>query len=90
VLEVEAMAQAAGIMTLYGSQVDNNKTMLFMGVDKCRFRGIVRPGDKLRMEVEMLQSRRGIIRFAGKCFVGPTITCEAEMMAMIVDKQEQV
>lgn len=90
VLEVEAMAQAAGIMTLFGTSVDNSKTMLFMGVDKCRFRGIVRPGDKLRIEVEMLQNRRGTIRFAGKCFVGPTITCEAEMMAMIVDKQEPV
>jgi UDP-3-O-[3-hydroxymyristoyl] N-acetylglucosamine deacetylase/3-hydroxyacyl-[acyl-carrier-protein] dehydratase len=87
VLEVEAMAQAAGIMSLYGKKKHQNRTVLFMGVDKCRFRGIVRPGDKLRMEVELLQDRRGIIRFAGRCFVGDTLTCEAEMMAMLAKKE---
>lgn len=86
VLQVEAMAQAAGIMELHGKKASKDHTILFMSVDGCRFRGIVRPGDKLRINVETLQNRRGVIRFAGKCFVGDTLVCEAEMMAMLGKK----
>jgi len=88
VLEIEAMAQAGGLMALHGKKVGKDKTILFMGVDKARFRDVVRPGDKLRIELEMLQNRRGIIRFAGKCFVGERLTCEAEMMAMLQKKEK--
>ncbi|MDR2577737.1 MAG: bifunctional UDP-3-O-[3-hydroxymyristoyl] N-acetylglucosamine deacetylase/3-hydroxyacyl-ACP dehydratase [Chitinispirillales bacterium] len=87
VLQIEAIAQAAGIMGLYknynreeGSNVDAN--VLFMGIDNARFRGIVRPGDILRIEVKMLQFKRGIGKFIGKCFVEDKLVCEAEGMAM--------
>lgn len=84
VLMIEAMAQAGGIMGLYGKKRKNGEIpkVLFMGIDKARFRGIVRPGDTLRMELKMLQFRRGIGKFVGKCFVDDKIVCEAEMMAM--------
>lgn len=84
VLQVEAMAQAGGIMALHGSgRSAKNRSILFMGVDRARFRGVVRPGDTLRMELEMLQNRRSTIRFAGKCYVGSKLVCEAELMAML-------
>ncbi len=84
VLMIEAMAQAGGIMGLYGAKTKDGEPpkVLFMGIDKARFRGIVRPGDTLRMELKMIQFRRGIGKFEGKCFVDDKLVCEAEMMAM--------
>ena len=84
VLMIEAMAQAGGIMGLFGQKTKDGEPpkVLFMGIDKARFRGIVRPGDTLRMELNMIQFRRGIGKFEGKCFVDDKLVCEAEMMAM--------
>jgi UDP-3-O-[3-hydroxymyristoyl] N-acetylglucosamine deacetylase/3-hydroxyacyl-[acyl-carrier-protein] dehydratase len=86
VLQVEAMAQAGGIMGLSGREVDKDAGMLFMGIDRVRFRGIVRPGDCMRIECEMLQNRRRSIRFAGRCYVGEKLVCEAELLAMVGKK----
>ena len=84
VLMIEAMAQAGGIMGLYGSKDGDGtkKSLLFLGIDKARFRGIVRPGDVLRMEITMLKYRRGTGVFEGKCYAGDKLVCEAEMLAM--------
>jgi UDP-3-O-[3-hydroxymyristoyl] N-acetylglucosamine deacetylase/3-hydroxyacyl-[acyl-carrier-protein] dehydratase len=82
VLQIEAMAQAGAIMAMYGDD-SKGSTMLFMGIDKARFRGQVRPGDCLRLEVEMIQRRRTTMRYLGKCFVKDTLICEAELFAMI-------
>ncbi|MDD5673873.1 MAG: 3-hydroxyacyl-ACP dehydratase FabZ, partial [Chitinivibrionales bacterium] len=89
VLQVEAMAQAGGIMALYGKKVGREMHILFLGVDKVRWRGMVHPGDVLRIECEMLQNRRMTIRFAGKCFVEDQLVCEAELMAMLGKKGGQ-
>jgi 3-hydroxyacyl-[acyl-carrier-protein] dehydratase len=76
-------------MGLYGKKGTKDQSVLFMGIDKARFRGQVRPGDTLRMEVDMLQNRRGTMRFAGRIYVGDTLTCEAEMFAMVGRKGEE-
>jgi len=88
VLQIEAMAQAGGIIGLYGKKVDKGNSIAFLGIDKARFRGWVRPGDVLRIEVETLQDRRNTMRFAGKCFVGNKVVCEAELFAMVGKKGE--
>jgi len=85
VLQIEAMAQAGGIMGLYShkkEQSDQPASVLFLGIDKARFRGIVRPGDLLRMEIKMLKFRRGTGTFEGKCYVKDKLVCEAEFFAM--------
>jgi 3-hydroxymyristoyl/3-hydroxydecanoyl-(acyl carrier protein) dehydratase len=58
-------------------------------VDKVRWRGMVQPGDCLRIECEMLQNRRMTIRFAGKCYVEDQLVCEAELMAMLGKKGDE-
>ncbi|MBD3315168.1 MAG: bifunctional UDP-3-O-[3-hydroxymyristoyl] N-acetylglucosamine deacetylase/3-hydroxyacyl-ACP dehydratase [Chitinivibrionales bacterium] len=88
VLQVEAMAQAGGIMGLSGRKVGKGTSMLFMGIDRARFRGIVRPGDCMRIECEMLQDRRRSIRFAGRCYANDKLVCEAELLAMVGSKAE--
>ena len=82
VLQIEAMAQAGAIMGLYGKKDEGPSNVLFLGIDKARFRGIVRPGDLLRMEIRMLKYRRGTGVFEGKCYVGDKLVCEAELLAM--------
>ncbi len=94
VLQIEAMAQAGGIMELYARKLRSNsrteeQTILFMGIDNVRFRGMVRPGDVLRIQATMLQNRRDIMRFRGECFVDNKLVCEAELMAMITSKKVQ-
>jgi UDP-3-O-[3-hydroxymyristoyl] N-acetylglucosamine deacetylase/3-hydroxyacyl-[acyl-carrier-protein] dehydratase len=83
VLQVEAMAQAGGIMGLYGKKGTTGKRIYFMGVDHARFRGAVRPGDVLRVEVHVIKRRRDTMRFSGKCFVRNNLVCEAELLAML-------
>lgn len=82
VLQIEAMAQAATIMGLFGKSEAERK-VLFLGIDNARFRGIVRPGDTLRLEVKMNKFRRGTGMFEGKAYVGDKLVCEAEMLAML-------
>jgi UDP-3-O-[3-hydroxymyristoyl] N-acetylglucosamine deacetylase / 3-hydroxyacyl-[acyl-carrier-protein] dehydratase len=88
VLQIEAMAQAGGIMGLYGKKTDSGQSIAFLAIDKARFRGPVRPGDVLRIEVEMLKDRRNTVLFAGKCYVGNKLVSEAELLAMLTKKEK--
>jgi UDP-3-O-[3-hydroxymyristoyl] N-acetylglucosamine deacetylase/3-hydroxyacyl-[acyl-carrier-protein] dehydratase len=90
VLQIEAMAQAGGIMGLFGRKFDKGNAIAFLGIDKARFRGWVRPGDVLRIEVETLQDRRNTMRFAGKCYVDNKVVCEAELFAMLGKKGDNL
>lgn len=80
VLIVEALAQTGGVMLL---RKYKGATPLFMGIDKARFRKIVRPGDTLIMEVKLLQERGGIVKISGVAKVNDKIVCEATIMAGI-------
>lgn len=85
VLQLEAMAQAGGVLIL--SEVDDpeNYTTLFLKIDKAKFKDKVVPGDTLIMKLEMLEPvRRGICLMRGRCYVGEKLVSEAEMMAQIV------
>jgi UDP-3-O-[3-hydroxymyristoyl] N-acetylglucosamine deacetylase/3-hydroxyacyl-[acyl-carrier-protein] dehydratase len=90
VLQIEAMAQAACIVGLHGRKFDQGYVIGFLGIDKARFRGWVRPGDTLRIEVETLQDRRNTMKFAGKCYVGDKVVCEAELFAMLGKKGDSL
>ena len=86
VLVLEAMAQVSGI-ALLGVVPDKEKKLLYLsGVDRCKFRRPVVPGDQIRFELEMLQFRGKTCRMKGAGFVDGQVVAEAEMMAMVVDK----
>ncbi len=78
VLQVEAMAQAVGLLML-----EPGKIPLFMSIDKCKFRRAVVPGDQLRIEVEKIKVKRNIIVAKGKCLVDGTVASEADLMFSI-------
>ena len=74
VLQVEAMAQAVGLLML-----EPGKIPLFMSIDNCKFRRGVVPGDQLRIEVEKIKVKRNVIVAKGKCTVDGAVACEADL-----------
>ena len=86
VLIVEAMAQA-GCFLLF-SQVEDrdDKLIYFTGIDKCRFRKPVVPGDQLIFEVELLAKRRTFAKIHGRALVDNEVVCEANMMSAVTDR----
>jgi len=86
VLIVEALAQTGGLLMSKSWEVDpEGKIILFMSVDNCRFRHPVRPGDVLRLEVDVLRTRVDVVKFRGRALVGEKLAAEAEFAAMLVD-----
>ncbi len=88
VLLIEAMAQVGGILMLDAETRTDNKLILFMGIDKAKFRKPVEPGDQLRFELEIIKRRSTIFKMAGKGYVMGDLVVEAELSAMIIDKEE--
>jgi 3-hydroxyacyl-[acyl-carrier-protein] dehydratase len=86
VLIVEAMAQTGAVLMSKSLDVDvAGKTILFMSLDNCRFRHPVRPGDVIRMNVEVLRARGDVFKFRGVATVGEKAAAEAEFAAMVVE-----
>jgi 3-hydroxyacyl-[acyl-carrier-protein] dehydratase len=86
VLICEAMAQTGAVLMSKSLDVDvAGKTILFMSLDNCRFRAPVRPGDVLRMPVEVVRHRGDIFKFKGRALVGDKVAAEAEFAAMVVE-----
>ena len=86
VLIIEAIAQTGAVLMSKSLDVDvRGKTILFMSVDNCRFRQPVRPGDVIRMPVEVLRARGDVFKFRGRAMVGEKVAAEAEFAAMVVE-----
>jgi 3-hydroxyacyl-[acyl-carrier-protein] dehydratase len=86
VLIIEAMAQTGAVLMSKSLEVDTEgKTIFFMSVDNARFRNPVRPGDVIRMEVEVTRSRSTIFKFKGVAKVNDKVAAEAEFAAMVVE-----
>ena len=87
VLIVEAMAQVGGVAVL-SSEEYQDKLALFAGIDNVRFKRQVRPGDTLRLEVELQQIRRGIGMGSGTASVDGELACRGDIMFALVDKPD--
>jgi UDP-3-O-[3-hydroxymyristoyl] N-acetylglucosamine deacetylase / 3-hydroxyacyl-[acyl-carrier-protein] dehydratase len=86
VLIVESMAQVGGMLLMDELDQPDDKVVYFMTLDNIKFRKPVVPGDQLRAEVEMVQLRGRTCRMKGVAYVDGQVVCEAEMMAMVVDR----
>src|SRR3979411_2156471 len=78
VLIVEALAPTGGVL---GMAAPANAGLLpfFARIDNCRFRQPVRPGDTLRLEVEVTSFRGPVGKARGRALVGTTLACEADL-----------
>jgi 3-hydroxyacyl-[acyl-carrier-protein] dehydratase len=83
---VEAMAQTSAILvSLSGNLADKEPLVYFMGIEKCKFRRKVVPGDVLALEITALRGRPGakVWKFAGRATVEGEVAAEAEFTAMM-------
>lgn len=86
VLIVEAMAQAGGILVFKPIPDPHSKLVYFMGIEGCRFRKPVTPGDQLRIEMEVIKVKSRFGKLKGSAFVEGDKVAEAEIMFTLVDR----
>ena len=82
VLILEALAQATGILAFVttDSKPTEKSLYYFVGIDNARFKQPVIPGDQLVLEVEVLQTKRGVWKFDGKATVDGKVVTSATLM----------
>ena len=88
VLQIEAMAQAAGILMLRKTSCEG-RTAFFMSADKVKFRRPVRPGDQLLINAKITKARGDKLAIAEcNCTVGGQVVSSAELMFGLVEEGE--
>ena len=86
VIIVEAMAQTAGIVVSYKLRNFEEKSVLFMSVNKAKFRKPILPNENVSFEVQFLNKVKDVYKFQGTCYKNDTKVSEAEFSAMITHK----
>ncbi len=88
VLQIEAMAQTAGIIVLasYPEEEQGNNSVYFMTVDEVKFRKPILPGDVVELHVKKEQTVRNVFKFKGEARVDGKLVSQAIFSAMIFKK----
>jgi len=84
VLQLEAMAQLAGVLLLRKLE-NTGKLAVLWSIDKVKLRGAVVPGDQLRIEVETIRARPAVGHVRARCKVAGRLVAEAELKFTLVD-----
>lgn len=83
VLIVEAMAQTGGLLAgLCVDTVDKDHVVYFLSIDKVKFRKPVIPGDRMHLELTVIQRRRQVWKFEARALVDGALVAEAQLTAM--------
>ena len=85
VLIVEALAQVGAVLVLNKPE-NKGKIVLFAGIDDCRFKRQVVPGDQLRLEIEVTRLKGIVGKCKARALVEGELACEAELM-FVIDKK---
>lgn len=88
VLILEAMAQVGGAAVLTRKE-NVGKLAFFLSINNAKFRKPVMPGDTLRIEIDLLKSRMGIMQIHAAAKVDGKVTTEADMMFAFVDPKKE-
>ena len=87
VLQIEAMAQAGGVLILNTVPDPENYITLFMKMDNVKFKRTVHPGDTMIFKLDLITPiRRGICHMRGYIYVNGNITTQGDLMAQIKRK----
>ncbi|MBD2703819.1 bifunctional UDP-3-O-[3-hydroxymyristoyl] N-acetylglucosamine deacetylase/3-hydroxyacyl-ACP dehydratase [Spirosoma sp. BT702] len=88
VMQLEAMAQTGGILVLSTVSDPENYWPYLIGIENCRFRRNVLPGDMVIFRCEFTSPmKRGIVKMQGRGYVANQLVCEADMIASLVKKK---
>ena len=82
VLTIEAIAQAGAVAVL-ADEANRGKLPFFAGIDDCKFKRIVEPGDVLSLECEFVRVRGPIAKGKGRALVGDELAAEAMLTVFI-------
>lgn len=85
VLQLEALAQT-GAVAILAEPENRGKVVLFAGVDSVRWKKPVLPGDVLRLETRLGQSRGPIGKGEGRAYVGSTLVCSGTLTFAVVER----
>ncbi len=86
VLLVEAMAQAGGVLLMHDDPDRERKLLLFMSIDRARFRRPVVPGDQVRLEAEVLRLKANHCKLSARALVDGTVHAEAQLLSTTMDR----
>jgi 3-hydroxyacyl-[acyl-carrier-protein] dehydratase len=87
VLVIEALAQIGGILAYASEPFDEmNNLLYFLGIDKAKFRRPVIPGDRLDLEVTVMQHRTNVWKLRGEASVEGTLCAQGELLASVVER----
>src|SRR5579884_182041 len=86
VLIVEAMAQVAGVLVLKRIPDRKKKVVLLASVEEAKFRKPVRPGDTLRIEMQVTKRKATVAKMAGRAMVDGVVVAEAEVICKLADR----
>ena len=86
VIIVEAMAQTAGVVVSFKLKEYTEKSVLFMSVNKAKFRKPIIPNDNVSFEVNFINRVRDVYKFYGICYKDNIKVSESEFSAMITYK----
>jgi len=86
VVIVEAMAQTAGVVVSHNIKNNEDQSVLFMSINKAKFRKPVMPKYKIRFYVEMMNNIKNVYKFSGKAYHNNDLIAESEFSAMITSK----
>ena len=88
VLQIEAMAQAGGVLLLNTVPDPENYLTFFMKMDNVKFKKPVKPGDTLIFKLELISPiRRGICHMKGEIYANNNLMTEGELMAQIIKRK---
>ena len=86
VVIVESMAQTAGVVVSENLINKNDQSVLFMSINKAKFRKPVLPNYKIKFYVEMINNIKNVYKFMGKAYHVDSLVAESEFSAMITSK----
>ena len=86
VVIVEAMAQTAGVVVSENLINNDDKSVLFMSINKAKFRKPVLPNYKIKFYVELINNIKNVYKFMGRAFHKDDLVAESEFSAMITSK----
>ena len=82
VLTIEALAQV-GAVAILSKEEFKGKTAFFGGINKCKFRGMVKPGDKLKLELHVISTKGPVGVGKAEASVDGKIVASAELTFMV-------
>jgi 3-hydroxyacyl-[acyl-carrier-protein] dehydratase len=81
VLILEGMAQVGAVLAYLSTESIEGKLVYFAGLDKVRFRKVVRPGDQVIFKLQLTKQKSKLTKMSGKAYVDDVLVAEADLLA---------